>query len=303
MIRTNDMASASTGMPAARRIKLFDVPFDVLSLEQALDVLVGMAKGDRPTYTVTANVDHVVRFYRNPAVRTLYTQADVVVADGMPLIWASWLLRKPLPERVTGSDMLPALCAKAAEHDLSVFLLGGSPDVEGMVTESGSAAAHHCCTPCRERCDVPCAARRAAQVLQARHPKLRVAGTYCPDFGFEKDAAESARILAAVRAAQPDFLFVGLGSPKQEQWIVDNYIASDAKVSIGVGVSFSFVCDHVTRAPRWIQHAGLEWAHRLVQEPRRLWKRYLMNGIALPMLMARELVHRIDRPVARFGDT
>ena len=231
---------------------------------EAVDLLMELAHGDRPAYVVTANVDHMVRFSKDPDVRPLYTEADLVVADGMPLIWASRLLGTPLPQRVAGSDLFPALSARAANEDASVFLLGGAPGT----------------------------ARRAAEILQARHPKLRVAGTFCPDFGFEKDPAQAARVVDAVRAAKPDILFVGLGSPKQERWIVANRFACGARLSIGVGISFSFLCGDVVRAPRWMQRAGLEWAHRLIQEPQRLWKRYLVQDMTFFALVARSLLKR-----------
>ena len=240
------------------------MPFNAVRFAEALDLLVGLAQGDRPAYVVTANVDHVVRFHRCPEVRPLYTQADLVVADGMPLIWASRLLGAPLPERVAGSDLFPALCARAAEHGLSVFLLGGSPGT----------------------------AQRAAEILQARHPRLRVAGTCCPDYGFEKDDAESTRIVQMIRDAHADILFVGLGSPKQERWIVSHCAACEAKLSIGIGISFSFLCGDVVRAPRWMQRIGLEWLHRLCQEPSRLWKRYLVEDLSLIPLVLRYSLKR-----------
>jgi N-acetylglucosaminyldiphosphoundecaprenol N-acetyl-beta-D-mannosaminyltransferase len=258
MIRSVITPPVTRGWSGHRRVELFNMPFDVVTFADAVDLLVELAKGDRPAYAVTANVDHAVRFHRSPAVRHLYTQADLVLADGMPLVWASRLLGTPLPERVAGSDLLPALCAKAAEHDLSVFLLGGAPTT----------------------------AQRAAQILRARHPRLRVAGTCCPDHGFEREPLESARIVDAVRIAQPDILFVGLGSPKQEKWIFSNRVACGANLSIGVGISFSFVAQDVIRAPRWMQRAGLEWFHRLTQEPRRLSKRYLVkDAIFLPLFL------------------
>ena len=252
----------------ARRIELLDIPFDAVGFADALDMLVELARGERSTYAVTANVDHIVRFHRCPGVRHLYTQADVVVADGTPVIWASRLLGCPLPERVAGSDLFPALCANAAEHDLSVFLLGGAPDT----------------------------AKRAADTLQARHPRLRVAGTWCPDYGFEKDPVQASRVVDIVRAARPDILFVGLGSPKQEKWIAANRAACGARLSIGVGISFSFVCGDIARAPRWVQRIGFEWLHRLVQEPGRLWKRYLVIDLLFIFLLVRGLVSRaLDR--------
>ena len=229
--------------------------------QEAVNILMQMAKGDEPRYAVTANVDHVIRFSRSPEVRPLYTAADLIVADGMPIVWASRILRTPLPERVAGSDLLPAMCAAAAEQGLSVFLLGGAPG----------------------------AADDAAKVLKQRHPTLNLIGTYVPPYGFEKDAIESAQALQAVQAASPDILFVGLGSPKQENWIVANRAICGATLSVGVGISFSFVAGHIARAPKWMQKTGMEWVHRLWQEPGRLWKRYLIDDMALVWLVLKRL--------------
>ena len=231
MIGHADTTPRANGPPESRRVELLEVPFDALSFTETLDRLLELARGDRPAYAVTANVDHVVRFHRCPQVRSLYTQADLVVADGMPLIWASRLLGTPLPERVAGSDLFPALCARAAEHGLSVFMLGGAP----------------------------ASARRAAEILTTHHPRLRVSGTYCPPYGFERSPRESARTREMVRTAKPDILFVGLGSPKQERWMASNRSTCGARLSIGVGISFSFMCGDVIRAPCWMQRAGLEW--------------------------------------------
>lgn len=247
------------------------MPFDAVDFAGAVDRLVDMARGDRPVYAVTANVDHVVRFHRRPEVRSLYSGADLVVADGMPVVWASRLLGRPLPARVAGSDLFPALCARAAEHGLTVFLMGGAPGT----------------------------AHRAAEIQQQRHPRLRVAGTCCPDYGFETDPIESERVLEMVRAAKPDILFVGLGCPKQENWIVANRMLCGATLSIGVGISFSFVCGDVPRAPLWMRRCGLEWFHRLCREPRRLWKRYLVDDLVFAVLVIRERIKRRRTPHTR----
>jgi len=252
---------------AVQRVDLLDVPFDVVTFEEAMRRLIELAQGDAATYAVTANVDHVVRLHRHPELLPLYTDANVVVADGTPLIWASRLLRTPLPERVAGSDLFPALCGEAAEHGLSVFFLGGDPGT----------------------------ADRAAAVLQSRHPALQVAGTYCPEFGFENDPEECDRIVDLIRQASPNILFVGLGSPKQEQWIAQYRDACHAKLSIGIGISFSFVCGDVVRAPRWMQRLGLEWFHRLCQEPGRLWRRYLVRDLRFFALVIREFRKRRGR--------
>jgi len=241
------------------------MPLHPVHFQEALELLTKMAKGDRPSYAVTANVDHVVRYRRCPSLRHLYQEADLCVADGTPVIWASRIVGRPLPERVTGSDLFPALCARAAEENLSVFFLGGSPG----------------------------AAEAAAEVLKRKHPALRVAGTYCPPFGFEKDAAKCARSVELVHKARPDILFVGLGSPKQEEWIAKHRDRCGAKLSVGIGISFSFVAGHVKRAPRWLQRLGLEWFHRLIQEPGRLWKRYLWTDLGFLFLVFAAGIRRL----------
>ncbi len=243
-------------------IDLAGVPLHPVDFQQAVSLLIALARGTDNAYAVTANVDHVVRVSRCPELKYLYTEADLTVADGMPLIWASRLLRTPLPERVAGSDLFPALCERAAEEGLSVFMLGGTP---------GSA-------------------EKAGEILQRRHPKLRVAGYCCPDFGFEHDPAQSADVLDQVGRTRPDILFVGLGSPKQEKWIAENRAACGAKLSIGVGISFSFLAGDVARAPLWMQRVGLEWAHRLWQEPGRLWKRYIVEDSAFVGLVLRQVL-------------
>ncbi|MBI4717663.1 MAG: WecB/TagA/CpsF family glycosyltransferase [Planctomycetes bacterium] len=270
---TNNATIAPLSTPAAatRRVCLFDMPLNALTFQEALDQLITLAQGDRTAYVVTANVDHVVRYHRDPSVRSLYTQADMVLADGMPLVWASRLLGKPLPERVAGSDLFPALCARAAEAEVPVFFLGGAP---------GTA----------ERC---------AAILTERHPRLRVVGTHCPDFGFERDSERCSHIADMVRASGARILFVGLGAPKQENFIVAHREACGAKLSIGIGISFSFVCGDVVRAPRWLQRIGLEWLHRLVQEPGRLWRRYLIEDAAFARLVLREWWSRKRSPAAK----
>jgi len=245
-------------------VDVLGMRFHAMNFATAVDELLDLAQGERCAYVVTANVDHLVRYTKRPELRYLYERADFVLADGTPLIWASRLLGTPLPERVAGSDLFPALCARAAECDLSVFLFGGAP---------GTADA-------------------AAETMKKRHPRLCAAGTYCPSYGFENDPAECERIVATIRAARPDILFVGLGSPKQEQWIVANKDACGAKLNIGVGISFSFACGHVKRAPRWMQRVGLEWLHRTLHEPRRLAKRYLLDDTAFLPLVIREMVRR-----------
>ncbi len=252
---------------AYERIELFNMPMDVVRFDQAVDQMIAWAQGDRSRIVITANVDHVVRFQKSAEFREMYAHADMVVADGMPVIWGSRFVGKPLPQRVAGSDLFPALASRAAAEDVSIFLLGGSPTT----------------------------ADRSKEIFELRHPNIRVVGTYCPEMGFEKDDAENERIVSMIRKAETDLLFVGLGSPKQEKWIVDHHQACGTKLCIGVGISFSFLCGDVDRAPRWIQRLGLEWAHRLVQEPSRLWRRYLIEDSAFVGIVLRERFKRRPR--------
>lgn len=204
----------------------------------------------RGGWIATANIDHLRRLQQPGEFRRCYDNATVVVADGMPVVWASRLQGTPLPERVAGSDLIHSLSAAAAVNGYSVFLLGGDPGTADM----------------------------AAARLQQDHEGLAVAGTACPGVGFEKDAQQMDDLLSVLSSTRPDIVFVALGSPKQELLIDRLRDRLPAAWWIGVGISFSFVCGDVRRAPRWMQRLGMEWLHRLVQEPKRLWARYVWHG-------------------------
>ncbi|MBL8859737.1 MAG: WecB/TagA/CpsF family glycosyltransferase [Planctomycetes bacterium] len=202
-------------------------------------------------WIVTPNLDHMRRLVRNDDFRELCAQADVVVADGMPLLWASRAQKTPLPERVAGSNLISSLSAAVAQRRGRVFLLGGDAST----------------------------AEDAARVLARRHPELIVCGLESSYIGADIDAETVARLGRRLRWSRPDLVFVALGSPKQERLIQALRAEYDAAWMIGIGISFSFLAGRVKRAPRWMQKLGLEWVHRLSQEPRRLAKRYLIDGI------------------------
>jgi N-acetylglucosaminyldiphosphoundecaprenol N-acetyl-beta-D-mannosaminyltransferase len=212
---------------------------------------------------VTPNSDHIVRLERDEEFRAAYAHADVVTADGMPLVWASRLLREPLKERVTGADLMPRLCKEAAEHGLKVFILGGKPGIP----------------------------EEAARRLQAAFPGLIVAGTCSPSFGFEQDPAENDAIVRLVSSSEADLVFVGLGSPKQEFWMHRNLGRFDSGVFLGIGAAVDFCAGKVRRAPPWMQKAGFEWLYRWTQDPLRLTKRYLADLYFL-VVLGRELYRR-----------
>jgi N-acetylglucosaminyldiphosphoundecaprenol N-acetyl-beta-D-mannosaminyltransferase len=251
----------SPATAAPERIEIAGVRIDACTLEETVDrVIEHAAARGAPAFVVTPNAHHVVMLQESEPFREVYREAWLSVADGVPLVWASRLLRTPLPGRVNGTDLFEAVCAAAAGRGLRVFLLGGRPG----------------------------AADAAARVLRERHPDLQLAGTYCPPFGFERDAGESARVVEAVREARPDILFVGLGAPKQEIWMRENGEAVGVPVSLGIGVSFELVAGVVQRAPQWMQRSGLEWFYRLRMEPGRLWKRYAVTNPRFVALVMRQ---------------
>jgi len=234
------------------RVDLMGLALDAVAPAEALaDVRRELAL-DRGGWLVTVNLESLRRYVGEPGVRSLVDAADLVVADGMPLLWAARLQRTPLPARVAGSDLVWPLSAMLAEDGVPVFLLGGNPGV----------------------------ADEAAAVLGRHAPALRVAGTLCPPFGFDPDDPDTvAAIRDALVAAQPRAVLCGLPFPKQERLIAALRPALPRTWFFGLGVTLSFVAGDVERAPEWMQRGGLEWTHRLVQEPRRLGRRYLVDGL------------------------
>ena len=243
--------------------------FAAMSEQQTIaHVLSGLA-ASRGGFVCTANVDVLRQWRESSEVRRLVSQADLVVADGMPIVWAAGLQGSHLPERVAGSTLVLSLTAAAAGAGASIFLLGGNP---------GTADA-------------------AAKKLVELSPRLQVSGTLCPPVGFEQDALWMARIERTLRLAAPDIVYVGLGFPKQERLIVWLREKLPTVWFVSCGVSFSFVAGEIQRAPVLVQRLGLEWLHRLVQEPRRLFKRYFVYGVPfVAELFWSVLLSRIGRP-------
>jgi N-acetylglucosaminyldiphosphoundecaprenol N-acetyl-beta-D-mannosaminyltransferase len=244
-------ASIPTSKSHPSTISLHGIELHRLTEAQSIDVVMARLNSGDGGWMVTANLDHLRRLVLDPTYKELCAPADLMVADGMPLVWASRLQRTPLPERVAGSSLIWALTRAAAEREKSVFLLGGAP---------GSAD-------------------RAAATFKAALQTLRVAGTHCPQQGFESDPVAMDDMIERLISCRPDIVFVALGSPKQERLISQLRILLPNAWWIGVGISFSFVCGDIKRAPRWMQVSGLEWFHRLMQEPRRLARRYLVDDL------------------------
>jgi N-acetylglucosaminyldiphosphoundecaprenol N-acetyl-beta-D-mannosaminyltransferase len=248
------------------QVSISGVHVDSIGFEAAVNMIVDRAlRNDPGGYVVTPNAHHVVLHQRDALLRHIYSQAFLVVTDGVPLLWAARLLGRKLPGRVNGTDLLMALSEVAAQFGLRVFFLGGRPG----------------------------AADAAATTLQRKFPGLEVCGTYCPPLGFETDPAQQADIAQRIEASRPHLLFVGLGAPKQEYWMYANRLTTKVPVSLGIGVSFELIGGMVPRAPRWMQRSGLEWLFRLFSEPKRLWKRYLLGNWVFCALIGRQLVAKL----------
>jgi N-acetylglucosaminyldiphosphoundecaprenol N-acetyl-beta-D-mannosaminyltransferase len=249
---SRDRLHASVVELRRRRVDIGGVLIDQIGREMAIERIRGFLSSGSAHQVVTVNLDFVHLAERQPAFRDAVNRADLAVADGMPLVWLSRLRGQPLEARITGHELVAESCRLAAETGHGVFLLGAAPGV----------------------------AEAAARELQARYAGLKVAGTYSPPFAPLTSDGD-ARIVAMVRDAAPGFLFVALGPPRQDLWIREHLEELDVPVCIGVGCVFDILAGNVRRAPRWSQQAGLEWAYRLVQEPGRLWKRYLLNDMPL----------------------
>lgn len=255
-------------------VYIFRIPVSRLPQDAVVEQIIALAnerrqRGVRPAAVATLNVDFVANavggwpFKGNLELWNYLKHCDLVTADGMPIVLLSRLLRKPIAGRATGADMVPALCRRAAEEGLSVYVLGGSQDSLATAFEKIIASIPH----------------------EGAAKGLRVAGL---DPAFVKLDCEDPAILERVNAVAPDILFVALGNPKQELWIGRHLGELRAGVVMGVGGTFNFIAGKVRRAPRWMQRCGLEWIYRIVQEPDRLWRRYAYGLVKFSWL---SLIH------------
>lgn len=241
----------SGGMNAKnhRRVVIDGTPIDNVTMEEAIQFVDDHIDRRRGLLVVTPNVDHLLRLRQDEEFRRAYTDAGLVLADGVPLLWLARIQGTPLKAKVSGSDFLVEFCRLAAQRGRRVFFVGGR---EGV-------------------------ARQAADVLKRNFPGLMVAGTYCPSEGFEDKEDENRHIIETVKHQEPDILFVAAGTPKQEKWLLHYWPQLDPIVCIGVGAGFDFVSGRIRRAPRWMRNGGLEWLWRLAHEPRRLFYRYIIE--------------------------
>jgi N-acetylglucosaminyldiphosphoundecaprenol N-acetyl-beta-D-mannosaminyltransferase len=256
--------------PSPVPLVVYGVPFHNVTFEEALDWIVARARSGRPAIVATANLDFVTQAWSDPELQRILIDADLVLADGFPIVRLSPFFGPRLKQRVTGSDLTPLLAERAAREGLSLYGMGSAQGV----------------------------AEKAMEILRQRHPALKVAGTFAPPFAplLEMDHRE---ILQRLEKAKPDILFVALGSPKQEKLISMHVRGWSVPIAIGVGASLDFITGEQRRAPSWMREWQLEWLWRICCNPRRLFMRYLANlRFLLSASRQMALIHRMaDKPL------
>jgi N-acetylglucosaminyldiphosphoundecaprenol N-acetyl-beta-D-mannosaminyltransferase len=255
-----------------QRVDLGGVMIDRVDVDAAVDRIRGFLRSGTVNQIVTVNLDFVAIARRDAEFRETLNAADLAVADGMPLVWVSRMMDEPVPQRLTGVELVDECCRLAVQTGSSIFLLGAAPGI----------------------------ADTAAVTLRERFPGLQIAGVYAPPFGPLSDE-ENDTIIERINAAKPDFLFVALGAPQQDVWIRANRDRLDVPVCMGVGCVLDLLAGIVSRAPTWMQRSGLEWLFRLVQEPSRLWRRYIVDDVPALLWLLQQTVgrpHQSDPPAS-----
>jgi N-acetylglucosaminyldiphosphoundecaprenol N-acetyl-beta-D-mannosaminyltransferase len=245
---------------AHERITMMGCGIDNLTMEETLRTIEGFIASGTPHQHVVVNVDKLVKASRDPELRRIINECALVNVDGMPVVWASRLLGKPLKERVAGVDLFEALMARAGDKGWRVFLFGAREEVVGEV----------------------------AATYARKYPGLVLAGWRN---GYWRDADE-AQVAAQIRDAHPDLLFVAISSPKKEQFLGRWQAEMQVPFAMGVGGTFDVAIGRVKRAPRWMQKSGLEWFYRFLQEPRRMFRRYFIEDMAFVWLLIKEAARR-----------
>jgi N-acetylglucosaminyldiphosphoundecaprenol N-acetyl-beta-D-mannosaminyltransferase len=254
----------TTGSQLSRpfaRSNVLGCPVDQMTIPQCLDYFESVIAAGRSCHIVVINAAKVVKARSDRLLAEIIQSADLVGADGVPVVWASRLLGDPLPARVNGTDLMEALFEMAARKSYSVFLLGARPQV----------------------------IENAVNRLRRQYPNLRIAGYRHGYFTSEDEEQQAA---AMISASRPDILMLGMSTPMKEIWVSRHKELLNVPVIHGVGGSFDIVGGITKRAPKWMQNSGLEWLYRLYQEPRRMWRRYLLTNSVFVWLVFRACISR-----------
>jgi N-acetylglucosaminyldiphosphoundecaprenol N-acetyl-beta-D-mannosaminyltransferase len=247
------------------RVEVLGCQIDALDMPTTVDRCLQLIdEGHRPARQVSINASKIVQCAHDEGIAEFVRRSDVVSADGQAVVWAARLLGQRVPERVAGIDLMGRLLAAAADRQLSVYILGAREEVLD----------------------------RALERMRELHPGLRIAGAHNGYF----EPAEEAQVVRDIRKARADLLFVAMDSPRKEQWLDQHLGETGVRFAMGVGGAVDVLADERRRAPRWMQRLGIEWLFRLLQDPARMWHRYLVGNAQFTWLFVRELVRGWRRP-------
>ena len=255
--------SESATAESYKPVNIWGVPFAPVTYSEAMQLIERQADSDKPGYFITANMHYLMLTDTHKEMPELNNAAAFILADGMPIVWRSWLTNNAIPERVAGSDLIYSIAELAARKGQSIYFLGGAAGV----------------------------AQSAAEILKNGNPGLKVAGVESPPFR-ELTPHEEAAMIERIISAKPDILLVAFGQPKGEAWIHRWHKQLGIPVSVQLGGSFNFVTGEVCRAPKWIAGIGMEWLYRFYKEPGRLGPRYLRNWMFLAKAILRDATNR-----------
>lgn len=245
-------------------VTVLGIRFQRLRLSESVQLIKTYIRERRPRQVCLCNAYTLALSQRDEPYRSILNRSDLVLADGMSIVWGARWIGLQVPQRVAGPDLTVELCQEASKEGHTIFFLGSSE--ENL--------------------------RNLKSVLLNRWPALKIVGCHSPSMCDSIGEEENRAILAEIHAARPDILFVGMSAPKQEKWIAANLTKLQVPVCIGIGAAFDFLSGRIPRAPDYLQKMGLEWLHRLGCEPRRLWKRYLLGNAIFLSLLLKELIKR-----------
>ena len=235
------------------RMRFLNTYVDNVTEAEAIKHIEKCIKDRKIGHVITPNVDQIVRIEKDPYFKEICDNAELLLVDGHPLMWIAKWYGTPIKEKICGSDLVPHLCEIAAQKGYRVFLLGAA---EGVAV-------------------------KAAKVLEEQYPGINIAGTYSPPYGFEKDEAEINKINSMLKESKADLLFVGMGVPKQDRFIYENMKTYQIPMSFSIGAAIDFIAGEQKRAPHWMTNHGIEWIYRLFRDPKRMFKRYILDDMKI----------------------
>ncbi|SFS91688.1 polymer biosynthesis protein, WecB/TagA/CpsF family [Succinivibrio dextrinosolvens] len=239
------------------RMKFLNTHVDNLTMSEAIVETDRLIRERKHSYVVTPNMDHIVLIEKDEMFKKIYDKADLILTDGMPLLWIAKMLGTPIKEKISGADFFPEMCRMAEKEGYKIYILGAA---EGVAV-------------------------KAAENLKSKYEGLQIVGTYSPPIGFEKDEDAVESIIDRINASCADILAVALGSPKGEKFIYRIRDRINASLSISIGATIDFEAGNVRRAPKWMSNIGLEWFYRITQDPARLTKRYWKDAVSIIPIM------------------